>query len=424
VADRFASGVYGRKARLQIALQYFESGDFNKFKEFVGMNALSRDVENIAAEVAVAVLKKYLESEFAAIEGAVSLEEKEKRLREVVVLEKKLPLKEQNLKRLASARIELAELLSKRGEVKEAARQLRLVIGETAQMSYEAMKAHFRLAMAMVESGEKRDALVMFEEWLRIYERSKIEAQFTEEVTVRGQIIRKARLDERAWALIKAFADMRREVQRQILCLYAESERYGDALSVTYTAEEERNLLLLESSPAALKLATYSDSLYLTLWRGVLLTLLDDREGAKMHFARSAEVALALRSLLSSEISEESGKKMYQSLLTQADAAELLHTLSTFKLENLDERKKVARLIRSRLMFGSDTETLAEALSQQELPPTFPATVSKNQNLYLVLLATMLEQSDNPQGARALLMQIKEDESLPMLRHLSKVKRH
>lgn len=416
---------YGQKALMQIALHYFERGDFNKFKEFVEKNDLSSYLDTIASEAPVSALKRYMENEFAVIERSASLEEKESRLRRVVIFANKIPERERDRDKIATARIWLAEILSKKGDVKEAVRQLRSVVNEMPQLSGEAMKAHFEIAMTMMSGGDSEGAIAMFEEWLRTYERSKVEALFVEEVVVRGQVVRKTKMDEKAWRFVREFAIMRKEAQQHLLRLYSDAGRYGDALSMTYAMEEEQDLLVFNVRPAALKMEAQSSLLYLGLWRGVLLLITGDSDGAKTQFARLAEEAFALRRLLVSLTPvEESEKKQHQALLAQADAVELMNALLSFKMNNANDRKNIARLIRSRSLFGAETDTIADALSAKELPPTLPASVSKNNDLYLILISKILEQNEDTQGARSLLLQIKGDDALPMLKYLAKAKRH
>lgn len=415
---------YADKAKLQIALHYLRRGDFKSFDDFVEEHALSDSVEFLLSELPPSILKNYIERLHASVALTEETAEEEVLLRRLILLENKLPERMRNAKRLASVRIKLAKLLFESGDVEEVITNMRAAIKELPSPSRETMEAHFTLATAMMRSGEKEGAVILFEEWLQTYKPSRIESLFIDKTSIKGRQIVRLRLDRAAMDFLKVLIRMRSEVRDYLLRLYADTGRYTDALALTYLIENDTGsmgmrLILPWSAEAP------SRGIYLALWRGVLLRLIGDEKGSNAQFIKAAEHASALRSFLipPTPSASEKAQERYRMLLVQIDAAELMKLLFTQKLRELKGRRKVAQFLKSYSLFGADTPHICALLSAKRLPREFPATVERNSDLYFLLLAQLMEQNGNTEGARLLLPQIKHNKALPMLKYLSKVER-
>ena len=420
---RYPQTPFAEKARLQTALHHLKRGDFVAFDRFIEEQNLSEHLELLVLEVPTRTLRSYIDNLYASLERTRDPVEEEARLKRFITLQRCLPSGMRDEKRLSSVRMRLAKLLLEGGEVGEAVAQMRAVVDEMPRLSREAMNAHFTLAMTMMDAGEKESAVTLLEEWLQIYKRPKIEALFFEKTGAKNRQVIRLRLDREAWDFLREFLKMQEASRQHLLRLYAELGRYGDALALTYAMEGSDEGASGKSVIVFRTAVSSSNGVYLALWRGVLLRLMGDEKGAKEEFIKAAERAAALRPLLVAPAVGKEAEERYRSFLLQLDAAELLGVLSAQDLSGVDGRREVARFLTNRAFFGTDTPTVTRLLSAKKLPESFPASVERNSNLYLLLLAELMEENGNPDGARMLLTEFDGGEALPMLEFLSKVGR-
>ena len=379
-----SAGLWGRLARAHIALVNIERRRFDEAAEILDEEPSL--VEVVFAEADPESLEVFLrhrmeEALAAGGEAKVGL------IEQVLWQEGFAPDTEEHRRRVARLRFALAQEKERIGAFAEAEVLYERVASAMDVEPLLAMEAALKVGMLQKERGDLAAAAKTLQLWLKQFNPREIGLLSVRQEA--GRVV--IRTSPAFLSYILRYPSAWLRCVLALVETLASRGKFAKALSVLKSAyRDAREARRYGVGMGAVM--PVADVVF-NLWRCVLLALLGDGDGARDAARRAASAANALRrhAVFVNNIHKALRYSSTAYLMRLADVATLLHLLLQQALHEQHQRRTVADIIKTHLLFGRRSDDVSQALVANAPLDRFPAFVEQNRALYCLLLAALAQ---------------------------------